>query len=342
MGKRHVGFNIWWPDRPVGSGRLRRSLTPHPGTLVLTLVLVLALFWAQSAGALPLPVQHSPSFISTGTIAYQGRLADASGNPLTAVVNMEFRLYDAPTGGAPLWEELWTGPSAVQVSDGLFNVMLGSLAPIQQSIVSSSASLYLGITAGTDDEMAPRVQLGSVPFAVQALTVPDGSIATAKIADGAVTGAKVADKSITTSKLASGTVVNRYYVEWFSSETPCSTNSTSYVDCGNTLGGGFVRSFPAPAPETVRQYRLMVASANNLGPEGSTSWLQVYQRDAGTTVHEFDLGRQHSWPDYQIWNYSSPIIFNENVHLEFRVKLSQPGYTLWVYRVWVMAEDVVP
>jgi len=34
--------------------------------------------------------------------------------------------------------------------------------------------------------------LGSVPFATQALTVPDGSITTVKIADGAVTAAKLA------------------------------------------------------------------------------------------------------------------------------------------------------
>jgi len=41
--------------------------------------------------------------------------------------------------------------------------------------------------------MTPRVQLGSVPFAVQALTVPDGSVTTAKIADGAVTQVKAPD-----------------------------------------------------------------------------------------------------------------------------------------------------
>jgi hypothetical protein len=74
--------------------------------------------------------------------------------------------------------------------------------------------LWLGITVGTDDEMTPRVQLGSVPFAVQALTVPDGSITTAKIADGAVTQAKLGsdvslvppDGSITTAKIADGAV----------------------------------------------------------------------------------------------------------------------------------------
>ena len=104
---------------------------------------------------------------------------------------MIFRLYSQGTGGAPLWEEQWTGSNGVQVSDGLFNVMLGSLAPIPASLITSNSSLFLGITVGTDDEMAPRVQLGSVPFAVQALTVPDGSVTTAKIADGAVTTAKL-------------------------------------------------------------------------------------------------------------------------------------------------------
>lgn len=60
--------------------------------------------------------------------------------------------------------------------------MLGSLTPIPQAVVTGNNTLWLGITVGTDDEMAPRVQLGSVPF-VQALTVPDGSVTTAKIAD---------------------------------------------------------------------------------------------------------------------------------------------------------------
>ena len=92
--------------------------------------------------------------------------------------------------------------------------MLGSLTTIPSSLVTSHSSLFLGITVGTDDEMSPRVQLGSVPFAVQALTVPDGSVTTAQIADRAVTQAKLGsdvslvppDGSITTAKIADGAV----------------------------------------------------------------------------------------------------------------------------------------
>lgn len=156
-----------------------RSWLPSRGNVLFTLALISLLLWAQSAGAVPF---RAESVASTSTIAYQGRLADSSGNPLTDTLNMSFRLYNAASGGAPLWTEQWTGSNGVQVSDGLFNVMLGSLTPIPASVITGNSSLFLGITVGTDDEMTPRVQLGSVPYAVQALTVPDGSITKAKLA----------------------------------------------------------------------------------------------------------------------------------------------------------------
>lgn len=177
-----------------------RNWLPSRGNVIFTLVIVFALFWAQAANALPWS-QPSLSPTSTGTWPYQGRLADSAGTPITATVPMVFRLYSAGTSGVPLWEENWTGPNSVQVSDGLFNVMLGSLNTIPQSLVNNNGSLWLGITAGTDDEMTPRIQLGSVPFAVQALTVPDGSIGTAKLETSAITTEKLANGSITQAKL---------------------------------------------------------------------------------------------------------------------------------------------
>ena len=82
----------------------------------------------------------------------------------------------------PLWEEYWTGANSVMVTDGLFNVLLGSLSPGLSTVVQGRDELYLGITVGTDSEMTPRSQLGSTPFAMQALTVSDGAISNTKIA----------------------------------------------------------------------------------------------------------------------------------------------------------------
>lgn len=185
--KSYLRIPLWWPSLPKNW----RGWLPSRGNVVFTLVIAGLLILGQSVGALPLGVPSSaPAAASIGTIAYQGRLADAAGTPVTDSINMTFRLYDAATGGIPLWEEPWDGPNAVQVSDGLFNVMLGSLQQLPQAVIAGHDQLFLGITVGTDDEMLPRVQLGSVPFAVQALTIPDGSVTTAKIADGAVNYAK--------------------------------------------------------------------------------------------------------------------------------------------------------
>jgi hypothetical protein len=140
---------------------------PNGGTILIVLLLIMThSIWAQS-----LP---GTTATSTSTISYQGRLADADGNPLTDVYNMEFRIYNHPTDGDPLWSEFWTGGNSVQVSDGLFNVMLGSINANLVAAIQGKNELYLGVTVGTDTEMTPRVQLGSVPFAVHALTAQFG------------------------------------------------------------------------------------------------------------------------------------------------------------------------
>ncbi len=207
----------WWESRkmmpptttpaylPNRTQRFTKWLIPNGGTLILVALLIAT----QSVWAQP-PFTPATPTTTTGTIAYQGRLADSAGASLTGTYSMIFRLYNVATGSTPLWTEQWTGPNSVQVSDGLFNVMLGSMTPVPQASIAGNNALWLGITVGADNEMLPRVQLGSVPFAMQALSVPDGSITQAKLAPdvnlvppaGSITTTMIADGAITSNKLA--------------------------------------------------------------------------------------------------------------------------------------------
>ena len=50
--------------------------------------------------------------------------------------------------------------------------MLGSINNTLPSVIEGHDELYLGITVGNDIELSPRVPLSSVPYSMQALTVP--------------------------------------------------------------------------------------------------------------------------------------------------------------------------
>jgi len=103
-----------------------------------------------------------PSQASTATItpliSYQGRLLDNASIPVSSTVSIKFELYDAQTGGVPLWNET----KDIQVTNGIFNTYLGdttSLAPQQ-----FNQGLWLEIVVG-DETLTPRQQLSGSPYA---------------------------------------------------------------------------------------------------------------------------------------------------------------------------------
>lgn len=71
----------------------------------------------------------------------------------------------------------------VYLKSGLFSTMLGSVTSL--SSVNFSQTLYLGLTVGTDGEMAPRKVLGAVPSALTAKTLNNNESATLATAAGA-------------------------------------------------------------------------------------------------------------------------------------------------------------
>lgn len=94
------------------------------------------------------------------TIDHQGYLTTDAGAPVTGTRSMVFTIYDAAVAGAALWTET----QSVTVTDGLFNVFLGDVAELPDSIFTGQA-LHLGVRIGTDSEMTPRIRLTTVPYA---------------------------------------------------------------------------------------------------------------------------------------------------------------------------------
>ncbi len=127
-------------------------------------------------------------------INYQGRLANADGTPLNGEYSMVFTIYDDPDLSELeniIWQE--SHPS-LTVTDGLFNVLLGSLTLLNATHFADSAR-YLGITVGEDQEIEPRTRIVTVAYAFQSV-MSDSADHASSIADNAVTSPSIEDGSI--------------------------------------------------------------------------------------------------------------------------------------------------
>lgn len=115
---------------------------------------------------------------STTLLSYQGQLLDANGDPIDGSIEMSFSFYTQETEGTPFWTETHSDTQAVEVVDGLFHVLLGSITLIDP--LDLQGDVYLELTVG-GEVLLPRELLTSVIHAVEAATVPDGSITPQKL-----------------------------------------------------------------------------------------------------------------------------------------------------------------
>jgi len=97
-------------------------------------------------------------------INYQGRFTDKDDNPLTGNYLVTFRFYDVDAEGEVLWEE----GHILTINNGMFNVLLGSINPLD---VDFGKDLWMGIEVASDGEMAPRIKLASSAYAFNAQTI---------------------------------------------------------------------------------------------------------------------------------------------------------------------------
>lgn len=107
--------------------------------------------------------------INNPTINYQGRAQDADGNAVTGPHQVTLTIYNAATGGAPLFTETH---SSINFSDaGIFTVVIGGATPsgIPRS-VEFSQPRWLGVTISgfNGGNELPRLRFHGSPFSTVA------------------------------------------------------------------------------------------------------------------------------------------------------------------------------
>lgn len=120
--------------------------------LLALIVMAAALATLPAGGAVP-PL-----------ISYQGRLTDAVGTPLDTTLSLVFTVYADAGGVTSLWSE--TQP-AVAVTDGLFQVLLGSVNPIGTGVFSGEER-WLKVQIQGGSAMTALIPIVSVAYAHRA------------------------------------------------------------------------------------------------------------------------------------------------------------------------------
>ena len=159
------------------------------------IILLSALFLAASAGP--------ASAVVPLKINFQGRL-DESGQPVDATKTFVFRIYDALTGGTPLWV---SQSQPIAVSKGVFSAELAAgylsdlSTPSDISTATFSGARYVEIVVD-GQTLSPRQEIVSAPYALVAQSLsPDAQLPASSIADGSVTDVKV---TLSTAAISSG------------------------------------------------------------------------------------------------------------------------------------------
>jgi hypothetical protein len=99
-----------------------------------------------------------------GLISYQGTLTDPYGVAVDDTVTLTFSIYSEPEGEPPMWFETQT---SVVVSQGVFNVLLGSVNPLADDVFREP-NRWLGVTVSGELQMQPRQRMVAVGFAFRA------------------------------------------------------------------------------------------------------------------------------------------------------------------------------
>ncbi len=159
---------------------------------IMLIVTILAYSQSQTVYKTSGDLRLSPRLLN-----YQGYLTDTQGNPVTnPTASMTFAIFDAASAGNQKWSE--TQPSVV-IDKGIFNVLLGSVTPIPDSVFLNSTNRYLQLTLA-GQVLSPRTRIVSAPYAYTATYSDTAQYARASAPDNDWTF-RVTDVSDTTLQM---------------------------------------------------------------------------------------------------------------------------------------------
>jgi hypothetical protein len=97
------------------------------------------------------------------SVSYQGYLEEAGSPVNDASATLTFRLYKNASGGTAFWTETQSG---VQIADGVFSVLLGSVSSLKGKEFGGRLWLTTAIGDASAPELSPPRPLTAVPYAL--------------------------------------------------------------------------------------------------------------------------------------------------------------------------------
>lgn len=213
------------------------------------------------------------SFAIPSNITVHGKLMDAVNNTIQGTNTMDFRIYNVSSGGSALYDS--GNISVTTTIDGVYSVLLSSVTGLPDQV------LWLGITVGSDSEMAPRTELTSDVYGL--------ILSTTKAGTGNCPGGQVV-QNVTSSgplcvSVGAGTVTSVATTAPIRGGTITSTGTIS-IDVLNSTQAGYVNKVVAPITVTADgNVSIPVATSGQNGYLSSSDWTTFNNKGSGSVTN---------------------------------------------------------